>query len=65
MGVLLVLALPLIWLWITTAHITSWFDPRRRKIQWVVLASAFGLLVMSTSLPYAFSAGAGRSSFRT
>ncbi|MFG1953716.1 low temperature requirement protein A [Micromonospora sp. NPDC048830] len=54
MAFLPVLALPLIWLWITTAHITSWFDPRRRKIQWVVLASALGLLVMATSLPYAF-----------
>ncbi|MEH1058513.1 low temperature requirement protein A [Micromonospora sp. CPCC 206171] len=51
---LLVLALPLIWLWITTAHVTSWFDPRRPKIQWVVLASAFGLLVMASSVPYAF-----------
>ncbi|WKU01597.1 low temperature requirement protein A [Micromonospora soli] len=54
MAYMLVLSLPLIWLWITTAHITSWFDPRRRKIQWIVLASAFGLLVMSTSLPSAF-----------
>ncbi|WP_346121898.1 low temperature requirement protein A [Micromonospora coerulea] len=54
MAYLPVLSLPLIWLWITTAHITSWFDPRRRKIQWIVLASAFGLLVMSTSLPRAF-----------
>ncbi|MFI6132693.1 low temperature requirement protein A [Micromonospora sp. NPDC051141] len=52
---LLVLAMPLIWLWITTAHITSWFDARRRKIQWIVLVSAFGLLIMSTSLPAAFS----------
>jgi low temperature requirement protein LtrA len=51
---LLVLTMPLIWLWITTAHITSWFDPRRPMIQWIVLASAFGLLVMSSSLPYAF-----------
>ncbi|MFE9957609.1 low temperature requirement protein A [Micromonospora sp. NPDC005299] len=51
---LLVLAMPLIWLWITTAHITSWFDPRRRKIQWLVLVSAFGLLVMAASLPAAF-----------
>ncbi|MEW2378032.1 low temperature requirement protein A [Micromonospora sp. NPDC047812] len=51
---LLVLAMPLIWLWITTAHITSWFDPRRRKIQLIVLASAFGLLLMASSLPYAF-----------
>ncbi|MCW3819096.1 low temperature requirement protein A [Micromonospora sp. DR5-3] len=54
MAYMLVLSLPLIWLWITTAHITSWFDPRRRKIQYIVLASAFGLLVMSSSLPSAF-----------
>ncbi|MFG2053972.1 low temperature requirement protein A [Micromonospora sp. NPDC048930] len=54
MAYLVVLTLPLIWLWITTAHITSWFDPRRRKIQYIVLASAFGLLVMSSSLPSAF-----------
>ncbi|NES31596.1 low temperature requirement protein A [Micromonospora terminaliae] len=54
MAYLLVLAMPLIWLWITTAHITSWFDPRRRKIQWLVLTSAFGLLVMAASLPAAF-----------
>ncbi|MEU4565107.1 low temperature requirement protein A [Micromonospora sp. NPDC023956] len=54
LGYLLVLALPLIWLWVTTAHITSWFDPRRRRIQWLVLASAFGLLVMSSSLPAVF-----------
>lgn len=52
---LLVLSLPLIWLWITTAHITSWFDPRRRKVQWIVLASAFGMLIMASSLPYAFT----------
>ncbi|MEV4764757.1 low temperature requirement protein A [Micromonospora chokoriensis] len=52
---LLVLSLPLIWLWITTAQITSWFDPGRRKVQWVVLASAFGLLVMASSLPHAFT----------
>ncbi|WP_176738384.1 low temperature requirement protein A [Micromonospora pallida] len=54
LGYLLVLALPLIWLWITTAHITSWFDPRRHRVQWLVLASAFGLLVMSSALPTAF-----------
>ncbi len=54
MAYMLVLSLPLIWLWITTAHITSWFDPRRRKIQYIVLASAFGILVMSSSLPSAF-----------
>ncbi|MFU8873431.1 low temperature requirement protein A [Micromonospora sp. SL4-19] len=54
MAYMLVLSLPLVWLWITTAHITSWFDPRRRKIQYIVLASAFGILVMSSSLPSAF-----------
>ncbi|SCL14502.1 Low temperature requirement protein LtrA [Micromonospora nigra] len=50
-----VLALPLLWLWTTTGHITSRFDPRRRLIQLVVLISALGLLIMGTSLPYAFS----------
>jgi low temperature requirement protein LtrA len=54
MAYLLVLALPLIWLWVTTAYITSWFDPRRRKIQWIVLASAFGMLLMASSVPQAF-----------
>nr|WP_161556659.1 low temperature requirement protein A [Micromonospora acroterricola] len=49
-----VLALPLLWLWTTTGHITSRFDPRQRKIQLMVLASAFGMMIMSTSLPYAF-----------
>ncbi|NYH44737.1 low temperature requirement protein LtrA [Micromonospora jinlongensis] len=49
-----VLALPLLWLWTTTGHITSRFDPRQRLIQLMVLASALGILIMSTSLPYAF-----------
>ncbi|MFF5051668.1 low temperature requirement protein A [Micromonospora sp. NPDC000663] len=49
-----ILALPLLWLWTTTGHITSRFDPRQRLIQLMVLASAFGILIMSTSLPYAF-----------
>jgi low temperature requirement protein LtrA len=56
LGYLLVLALPLLWLWITTTHITSRFDPRRHRVQWLVLASAFGLLVMSSSLPTTFDA---------
>lgn len=50
----LVLALPLLWLWTTTAYITSRFDHRNPWIQLVVLVSAFGLLIMSTSLPYEF-----------
>ena len=55
----IVLALPLLWLWTTTAHITSRFDFRNRWIQLLVLASAFGLLIMTTSLPYAFVARGG------
>ncbi|MFF5074316.1 low temperature requirement protein A [Micromonospora olivasterospora] len=54
MAYLLVLSLPLIWVWTTTAQVTSWFDPRRPKIQWIVLASAFGMLVMASSVPHAF-----------
>ncbi|MEV1145255.1 low temperature requirement protein A [Micromonospora sp. NPDC049799] len=50
----LVLVLPLLWLWTTTAHITSRFDPRHQGIQLMVLASAFGLLLMTTSLLDAF-----------
>ncbi|MET8312010.1 low temperature requirement protein A [Micromonospora sp. NPDC005173] len=49
-----VLALPLLWLWTTTAYITSRFDYRNRWIQLLVLVSAFGLLIMATSLPYEF-----------
>ncbi|MEV0156069.1 low temperature requirement protein A [Micromonospora sp. NPDC050686] len=49
-----VLALPLLWLWTTTAYITSRFSSRCGRIQVMVLVSAFGLLTMSTSLPYAF-----------
>lgn len=50
-----VLALPLIWLWTTTGYITSRFDSQRRLIQVMVLTTAFGLVIMSTSLPYAFT----------
>ncbi|MFG1660342.1 low temperature requirement protein A [Micromonospora chersina] len=50
----IVLALPLLWLWTTTAYITSRFDCRSRWIQLLVLVSAFGLLIMATSLRYEF-----------
>ncbi|MFE9695231.1 low temperature requirement protein A, partial [Micromonospora sp. NPDC005806] len=46
----IVLALPLLWLWTTTAYLTSRFDYRNRWIQLLVLVSAFGLLIMATSL---------------
>ncbi|MFF4877588.1 low temperature requirement protein A [Micromonospora sp. NPDC000668] len=45
-----VLGLPLLWLWTTTAYVTSRFDYRNRWIQLLVLVSAFGLLIMATSL---------------
>ncbi|SCG60978.1 low temperature requirement protein A [Micromonospora inositola] len=45
-----VLVLPLLWLWTTTAYITSRFDYRNGWIQLLVLVSAFGLLIMATSL---------------
>ncbi|MEG3637003.1 low temperature requirement protein A [Micromonospora palythoicola] len=51
-----VLALPIVWLWTTTAHITSRFDARRRPVQAMVLLTAFGVLFMASSLPYAFQA---------
>lgn len=44
-----VLALPLLWLWTTTAHITSRFSHRSRWIQLIVLLSTFGLLIMAAS----------------
>ncbi|WBB67011.1 low temperature requirement protein A [Micromonospora sp. WMMD812] len=53
---LIVLALPLLWVWTTTAYITSRFDCRNRWIQLLVLVSAFGLLIMATSVPYEYEA---------
>ncbi|MEW2382633.1 low temperature requirement protein A [Micromonospora sp. NPDC047707] len=50
----LVLVAPIMWLWTTTAHITSRFDPRRRPVQAMVLLTAFGVVFMASSLPYAF-----------
>ncbi|MEV0427845.1 low temperature requirement protein A [Micromonospora sp. NPDC050495] len=56
----LVLALPMLWLWTTTAEITSRFDPRHRSIQLMILVSAFGLHYMSTAVPDMFGGrGAG------
>ncbi|MBQ0895339.1 low temperature requirement protein A [Micromonospora sp. U56] len=50
----LVLVLPIMWLWTTTAHITSRFDPRRPAVQAMVLLTALGVVFMASSLPYAF-----------
>ncbi|MEV0727574.1 low temperature requirement protein A [Polymorphospora sp. NPDC050346] len=50
----LVLVLPIMWLWTTTSHITSRFDPRRPAVQVVVLLTALGVVFMASSLPYAF-----------
>ncbi|MGN9890726.1 low temperature requirement protein A [Micromonospora sp. L31] len=51
---ILVLVLPMMWLWTTTSHITSRFDPRRPAVQVMVLLTAFGVVFMASSLPYAF-----------
>lgn len=53
---MVVLALPLLWLWTTTAYITSRFDFCDPRIQLLVLVSAFGLLIMTTSMRYEFEA---------
>ncbi|NJP34180.1 low temperature requirement protein A [Micromonospora thermarum] len=50
----LVLVLPMMWLWTTTSHITSRCDPRRPAVQVMVLLTAFGVVFMASSLPYAF-----------
>ncbi|WP_428961217.1 low temperature requirement protein A [Micromonospora fluostatini] len=49
-----VLVLPIMWLWTTTSHITSRFDPRRPVVQAMVLVTALGVVFMASSLPYAF-----------
>ncbi|WP_344143291.1 low temperature requirement protein A [Polymorphospora rubra] len=49
-----VLVLPMMWLWTTTSHITSRFDPRRPAVQVMVLLTALGVVFMASSLPYAF-----------
>ncbi|MDH6465318.1 low temperature requirement protein LtrA [Micromonospora sp. A200] len=51
---ILVLVLPIMWLWTTTAYITSRFDPRRPAVQAIVLLTALGVVFMASSLPYAF-----------
>lgn len=53
-GQTLLLFAPLIWTWIITAYVTARFDPRVPLTQWVVLGTAFALLVMGTSVPHAF-----------
>jgi low temperature requirement protein LtrA len=56
-GQTLLLFAPLIWTWIITAYVTARFDPRVPQTQWVLLGTAFALLVMGTSVPYAFDGG--------
>lgn len=56
-GQILLLFAPLIWTWMLTAYVTARFDPRSPNTQLVVLGTAFALLVMGTSVPYAFDAG--------
>ncbi|WP_446217309.1 low temperature requirement protein A [Micromonospora sp. IBHARD004] len=55
MGQTLLLFLPLTWVWTITSYVTARFEPLRFDVQVAVLASAFGLLMMGTAVPYAFS----------
>ncbi|MCZ7421744.1 MULTISPECIES: low temperature requirement protein A [unclassified Micromonospora] len=57
-GQMMLLFAPLIWTWMITAYVTARFNPRVPQTQWVVLGTAFALLVMGASVPYAFE-GAG------
>ncbi|MEW2384981.1 low temperature requirement protein A [Micromonospora sp. NPDC047707] len=57
-GRILLLFMPLMWLWIITAYITARFDPRSAHTQRMVVVTAFALLVMGATVPHAFG-GAG------
>ncbi|MEU5529656.1 low temperature requirement protein A [Micromonospora chersina] len=57
-GRILLLFMPLMWLWIITSYITARFDPRAAHTQWMIVVTAFALLVMGVTVPHAFG-GAG------
>ncbi len=42
------------WAWSVTAWVTDLYESRRPRIQWLVIAVMFGVLLMSTALPEAF-----------
>ncbi|MGY0004922.1 low temperature requirement protein A [Micromonospora sp. I033] len=48
------LILPLIWVWTGTAYLTARFEPRRGAVQVIVVATAFGMLLLGAAVPEAF-----------
>ncbi|WNM41732.1 low temperature requirement protein A [Micromonospora halotolerans] len=54
----MLLILPLIWVWTMTAYGTARFDPRGNEAQVVVLVTAFGVLLLGAAIPEAFDATA-------
>ena len=48
------LVLPLIWVWSRMAYFTARFEPRQGGAQVIVLATAFGLLLLGVAVPEAF-----------
>ncbi|MEV0155788.1 low temperature requirement protein A [Micromonospora sp. NPDC050686] len=54
----LLLILPLIWVWSMTAYSTARFEPRRLAVQVMVLATAFGVLLLGIFTPKAFDGSA-------
>jgi low temperature requirement protein LtrA len=53
----LLLFLAVWWLWIYTSWATNWLDPERNTVRGLLLALMMGGLVLSASLPGAFSSG--------
>ena len=44
------------WVWVYTAWVTNWLDPRHRPVQLMLIALSFLGLLLSASLPGAFAA---------
>ncbi|MCA9862249.1 MAG: low temperature requirement protein A [Thermomicrobiales bacterium] len=50
-----ILLLAVWWAWVYTAWFTNWFDPDQRTVRLVLIAGMLASLLMSTSIPEAFS----------
>jgi low temperature requirement protein LtrA len=52
---LLLMLLTLLWAWTITTYLTARFDPKRPAVQIFVVSTAFGLLIMGSSVVGAFN----------
>jgi low temperature requirement protein LtrA len=50
-----ILLLAVWWAWVYTAWFTNWFDPDQRTVRLVLIAGMVASLLMSTSIPEAFT----------